>query len=389
MTSAEIEKKYKLAANAVSSAGGTPLPANDTVLKLLRYYIKEDELDLVIAFLGRKSQTMDELKGSTGFSEEKISVKVNSLAAKGVIFNQPSSKGVMVYRLLPLINVGIFEYTFMGKLEHNDRNREISRLFYQLFGELADMVQDNYNNLVPLLLTLPPVDRTIPVTKNKAKGRRIKININQPVEAPVERIVPTQEVDALIQKFDEIAVGHCFCRHHKDLIGTPCRQTDQRENCFTFGKSARYTSQQGFSRLISKKEAYAILKQAEEDGLVHKAYHPNFDTLKDETSVCNCCRCCCGNSVENMIAPVINATHYLARIDQNLCVGCGACVEMCHTLAAFLDEDGKACRHEDRCIGCGVCAHFCPEDAISLLQGSRIVKIPPQRKEKLNRNGEE
>ncbi len=379
-TAAEIEKKYRLAANAIGSAGGTPIPANDTVLNLLRYYIREDELDLVTAYLGRKSQTMDQLKENTGLSGDEIQAKTSALAARGVIFNQPNSKGVMVYRLLPLVNVGIFEYTFMGKIENNDRNREISRLFHQLFGELTDMIQNNYDNLVPFLLKVPPVDRTVPVTENKATGKRIKVKVNQSVTVPAERIVPTQEVGALIEKFDEIAVGHCFCRHHKDIMGTPCKQTDQRENCFTFGKSARYTSQQGFSRLVSKPEAHAILKQAEQDGLVHKAYHPNFDTLKDETSVCNCCRCCCGNSVDNMIAPIINATHFLAAIDAELCTGCGQCIEMCHTHAAFLGEDGKAQRIADRCIGCGVCAGFCPENAVSLIEGARIVRIPPERR---------
>jgi len=381
MTAAmEIEKKYKLAANAIGSAGGTPIPANDTVLKLLRYYIEEDELDFVIAFMGRKSQNMEQLREGTGLTEDEIIAKTSALAARGVIFNQPNSQGVMVYRLLPLINVGIFEYTFMSKLEDNQRNREIGALFHQLFGELTDMVQNNYDNLVPYLLKAPPIDRTVPVTENRATGQRIKVTVNQSVEAPIERIVPTQEVGALIEKFDEIAVGHCFCRHHKDLVGTPCRQTDQRENCFTFGKSARYTTEQGFARMVSKQEAYDILKQAEEAGLVHKAYHPNFNTAKEETSVCNCCRCCCGNSVDNMIAPITNATHFLAVIDAETCTSCGTCVEMCHTRAAHFDADGKVTRNADHCIGCGVCAFFCPENAVSLEENRRIVRIPPQRR---------
>lgn len=378
-TDTPIDPKYKTAAQAITMAGGTPLPINDTLLKLLRFFIQADELDFVIAFTGRKSQTMDQLKESTGLPEDRILAKVEALAARGVIFNQPNSKGVMVYRLLPLINVGMFEYTFMGKVEHNDRNREISTLFHKLFIELNEMVQENYDNLVPFLLKGPPVDRTVPLTENKPTGQRVTIKVNQSMEVPLERIVPTQEVDALIDKFDEIALGHCFCRHHKDLMGSPCRQTDQRENCFTFGKSARYTSQQGFARMITKQEAREILKKAEESGLVHKAYHPNFDTLKDETSVCNCCRCCCGNAVDNMVAPIVNATNYLAVIDAELCTGCGTCVEKCHTGAAFLNDAGKAERTEEYCIGCGVCAYFCPENAISLVEGQRVVRIAPKR----------
>jgi Pyruvate/2-oxoacid:ferredoxin oxidoreductase delta subunit len=374
-----LDQKYQSAAEAITMAGGMPLPINDTLLKLLRFYLNEDDLDFVIAFKGSKSQTMDQLKGRTGLSEEEILAKVKALAGRGVIFNQPNSAGVMVFRLLPLFNVGMFEYTFMGKVEHNDRNRQISALFHQLFAELNDMVQQNYDSLIPMLLQGPPVDRTVPVAENKPTGRKVTIRVDESVDASVERVIPTQEVSALIDKFDEIALGHCFCRHHKDIMGTPCKQTQERENCFTFGKSARYTTEQGFARMITKDEARRVLKKAEEDGLVHKAYHPNFDTSKDETSVCNCCRCCCGNGVDNMVAPIVNATNYLAVIDKELCISCGTCVQRCHTGAAFLGNDGKSERHEEMCIGCGVCAHFCPANAISLKEGRRIVRIAPRR----------
>ncbi len=371
--------KYKVAAQAISKAGGTPIPTNDTLLELLTYFIEEDEVDFVASFMSQVSQTLEQLKKNTGLSEAEIIAKTDALAGRGVIFNQPNSAGIMVYRLLPLINVGTFEYTFMGRLEENQRNREISLLFQKLFSELREGVKKNYDQLAPFFLQMPPVDRTVPVAENKPSGKRIKIMVNQSIEAPVERIMPTQEVEKIIAKFDDIAVGHCFCRHHKDLTGRPCKQTDEREACFTFGKSARYTSSQGFSRMISKEEALKILKNSEEEGLVHKAYHPNFNIQKDETSICNCCHCCCGNSVDNSFIPITNATNFLAVIDQNLCVGCGTCVEKCHTHAISLNEDGKAERMEERCIGCGICASFCPENAIALLEGERLVRIDPAK----------
>ena len=376
-----IDEKYKKAGEIISTAGGTPLPVNDTLIKLLKYFIMEDELDFIFSFREKKSQTMEQLKLSSGLSEEEINKKVKDLAKRGVIFNQPNSKGIMVFRLLPLINVGTFEYTFMNKIEKNERNKEISALFDQLFGELEKMVQQNYDALVPHLLNIPPVDRTVPVFDNKPKNEKIKIIVNEDVGTSADKIVSTKKVEEIIQKFDEIAVGHCFCRHHKDMSGTPCKQTDERENCFTFGKSAKFTSEQGFARIISKDEALKILKRAEDAGLVHKAFHPNFDTSKDETSICNCCLCCCANSVENMIAPIVNATNFLSTVNDDLCVGCGTCVKKCHTHAAYLNDDKKARRKEDLCIGCGVCAHFCPKNAISMIESKeRIVKIAPKRK---------
>ena len=379
-----IGERYKKAGEIISTAGGTPIPVNDTLIKILKYYIMEGELDFISAFHDKKSQTMEQLKLSSGLSEEEINNKVKDLAGRGVIFNQPNSKGIMVFRLLPLINVGAFEYTFMGKIEMNKRNRELSLLFDKLFGELENMVQQNYDALIPHLSNLPPVEATVPVFDNKPKNEKIKIIIDKEISAAADKIVPTKKVEELIQKFDEIALGHCFCRHHKDMSGTPCKQTDERENCFTFGKSARFTSEQGFSRMISKDEALMVLKRAEDGGLVHKAYHPNFDTSKDETSICNCCRCCCANGVDNMIVPIANTTNFLSVVNDDLCIGCGTCVKKCHTYAAYLNDDKKARRNVERCIGCGVCAHFCPQNAISMLEGKeRIVRIPPKRKSRV------
>ena len=375
-----IDEKYRKAGDIISKAGGTPVTVNDTLIKLLKFFIMEDEVDFIASFNDKKSQTMEQLKLSSGLAEEEITQKVKDLAGRGVIFNQPNSKGIMVFRLLPLLNVGTFEYNFMGKLEKNDRNMEIYSLFNKMFGDLQSMLQENYDSLIPFLMTAPPIDRTVPVLENKPKNEPVKIIINKDLGTAMDRIVPSQKVEELILKFDEIALGHCFCRHYKDLAGTHCKQTYDRETCFTFGKSAKFTSEQGFSRMITKDEALSVLKRAEEAGLVHKAYHPNFDTSKEETSICNCCRCCCANGIDNMIAPMTNATNFLSMVNDELCIGCGKCVKECHTYAAYLNDDKKARRKEELCIGCGVCAHFCPQNAISMIEGERIVRIPPKRK---------
>ena len=111
-----IDEKYKKAGEIISTAGGTPIPVNDTLIKLLKYFIMEDELDFITAFHDKKSQTMEQLKLSSGLSEEEINKKVKDLAGRGVIFNQPNSKGLMVFRLLPLINVGPLNILLWARL---------------------------------------------------------------------------------------------------------------------------------------------------------------------------------------------------------------------------------------------------------------------------------
>jgi len=367
--------KYKKVTQIINSAGGTPYSISDTLISIVKILVSEEDLDFITAFEEQKSQTIKQLKESSGLSEEVILKKTGKLAKKGLIFDQPNRQGVMVYRLMPFINVGVFEYTFMKKLEYSDDEKELAILYEKLHKESKEKWVAVYDILSSYLEKMRPIDRTIPFTENKETGKEINIIVNTEFDVPEQKILPTRKVEELVEKFDEIAVGHCFCRHHKDLLGDPCKQTDKRENCFTFGKSARYTSEQGFSRLISKEEALKILKEAEEDGLVHKAYHPQFDIKRDETSICNCCSCCCGQAVN----PTVNASSYLAQVDQDLCVGCGTCVERCYYGAMKLNVDGKAERMGENCIGCGVCAYFCPENAIKLVENERtVIFIPPR-----------
>jgi len=366
-----LDKKYKQTAQTIGSTFGV----SDTLISILKQLIEEKYLDFILAFKRQKSQTMEQLKESSGLSEEEILKNVEVLAKIGLIFNQPNRKGLMVFRLMPFVNVGIFEYTYMKALEETEENKEIARLFKILKDEGKQRIQDNYDAFLGYLKQMRPIDRTIPYTVNKESGKEIEVLVNEEMEVPEEKVLLTQTVEEIINKFDEIAVGHCFCRHHKDLLGEPCKQTDVRENCFTFGKSARYTTEQGFARMVSKEEALKIIKKAEEDGLVHKAYHPNFDITKDETSICNCCTCCCGQ----VGGPTANATNFISQVDHDKCVGCGTCVENCHTGTMQLNEEGKAERVGEYCIGCGVCAAFCPENAISLVENKRVVRIAPAR----------
>ena len=55
-----------------------------------------------------------------------------------------------------------------------------------------------------------------------------------------------------------------------------------------------------------------------------------------------------------------------AYVDKDQCIGCGACVCVCPSLAISMDENGKAQVDEQKCIGCGACTNVCPVGAIKL-----------------------
>ena len=282
---------------------------------------------------------------------------------------------------MPLLMVGAFEYLYMKKIEHNEVEEKLAKMFSKYFEETRDFIQANYEQIVPIFENMLPIDRTMPILNETIQGDQISLSVNKEIDVPEETIVPTQKVEKLIEKFDDITVGHCFCRHHRDLLGKPCKVTNLRENCFTFGKSARYVAEQGFGRLVSKEEALEIMKNSEDDGLIHKAFHPHSDITKTETSICNCCKDCCGTLEwwRMGIVALINSTNYLSQVDPDLCVGCGTCVEKCPVDAIKLNDSEKAEVNAEYCIGCGVCAHFCPENAISLLEGMRKVYVAPPR----------
>ncbi|MBR9987462.1 MAG: 4Fe-4S binding protein [Desulfosarcina sp.] len=383
MTNMTLSEKFKRAAGVICRQGLVQFPVTDTAVTIIQRVVGDcsDELDLIVAFREKPSQTMNQLVASSGFSEETIIRLTDRLAKKGLVFNQPSSKGVMVYRLLPLMMVGLMEYKFMGVLTGSEAEKELAMLFERLLSELRDQTQDHYDTLVSLFTAAPAVDRTVPA-KQTADGKAIRIiPIDQPLDSSEAFVLPSQTVEAIINKFDDIAVGHCFCRQRRSLLGDACNTNAPVLNCFSFGKSARHTSAQGFARKVTREEALKILREAEQAGLIHKAFHPGSRESNPETSICNCCKDCCDTLRiwRDGTLPMINSTYHLSMIDVDVCTGCGICLEWCPTDAIALNEDGVAQRDEGACLGCGVCARFCPESAISLKTGLRKVFILPPR----------
>ena len=378
-----MQEKFKKAAGVVCKQGMVQFPVSDTAIAIIVAVVgeNEEELDLISAFDAKPSQTLAQLVESSGFAEDKIEQLATSLAKKGLIFNQPSSSGVMIYRLLPLMLVGLMEYKFMVELTGSREEKELARLFETLLEELKDLTQDNYETLLPLFNSAPAADRTVP-NKLMEDGQPVRIiPVQKSLDNSEEFVLPSQTVEEIINKFDDIAVGYCFCRQRRSLLGDDCGTQAPTLNCFTFGKSARHTAAQGFAKKITREEALKIMTEAAQAGLIHKAFHPGSRETSPETSICNCCKDCCDTLGlwRKGTLPLINSTYHLSVIDPQACSGCGTCVEWCPTDAIALNDEGLAQREESACLGCGVCSRFCPEEAISLQEGLRRVSIMPPR----------
>ena len=354
------EKWYQLARNIVK-AGGPPVPINNTLIELLKTLINEEQLKFLLKF--RKPLNFDQIKSKFDLYESSLTKMLNNLMNIGLITGIPSkTTGIMVYRLVAFLP-GLLEFTLM-RGETGDKQKKLAKLWDQLFKDEADITKQNYDIVMNAFKDAPPIDRVIP--------------IEQQIEPHEDIVLPEEEVRKIIGKYDIIGVSHCYCRHLKDLLDTPCKIDAPRQNCLSFGRTAKFAIDHNFAKLISKEEALEKLKEAEDLGLVHKAFHVRGAPYQEELAICNSCSCCCGNfqAFYSGTSPTHTYTSYIANVNESDCVGCGTCLDVCPMNSIELD-DNTAIVNEERCFGCGVCASKCPENAIELRNtGLRKVFIP-------------
>ncbi len=173
---------------------------------------------------------------------------------------------------------------------------------------------------------------------------------------------------------DLIVVNKCICRVKMDMLGKSCKRTDLRETCFTFRALAKNYQDLGLGRTISKGEAFEILEQLQEDGIV---FQPG--NSQRPIGVCCCCGCCCDimGYQRKLDSPAqFFATNYFAAVDPEACNGCGICVDRCN-MDAIEIINGKFKNNLERCIGCGICTSKCPEEAITLVK-KQGEQLPPK-----------
>ena len=57
------------------------------------------------------------------------------------------------------------------------------------------------------------------------------------------------------------------------------------------------------------------------------------------------------------------------RLDHDVCVGCGLCLEVCPHGVFVLDAGKSRIADRDACMECGACARNCPVDALWVENG--------------------
>lgn len=361
------DKLWRKVAQNYIKTGRFPFPITDTTVKILKEVLTEDQANFVLNFR-KPSYNLEEIKAKVDMDEESLKAMLEELSDIGAVTAIPSrSTSIMVYRLPPFFP-GLLEFTLM-KGTSTEKDKTIAGLWQLFFGEVVDMFQEGYDNIMPLLKQEHDlsIDRIVPV--------------NEIVDLGEENVYAMEDLEKFIQEQETIGVATCYCRHRKDLLGDPCKKTDLRKNCFGFGRTAEFLIDHGFAEPISNEKALEILKKSEDAGLVHKAFHSNLDPNKEVDGMCACCDCCCG-TFDNHYAgglPIMSMTSFIAKVSEESCSACGTCEEMCNAKAIVV-KDAVATVIGERCLGCGVCAHLCPDNAITIQKvDSRRIFVPPPK----------
>jgi Na+-translocating ferredoxin:NAD+ oxidoreductase RNF subunit RnfB len=169
-------------------------------------------------------------------------------------------------------------------------------------------------------------------------------------------------------------VVDCICRQQKALIGDPCEHP--LDVCMLFSQVPGAFDTLPAIRALTREEAMATLQRAAEAGLVHSVSnsqrglaYPMLGGLEGLWYICNCCTCSCGilrGMAELGIANIVARSAFVNRVDEDLCVACGLCVDSCQFDALRLDDLLRVI--EMSCVGCGVCVLTCPEGALELIR---------------------
>ena len=321
-------------------------PKSPALMEILKILFPGDEAEVAVR-LPMQDKSLPELRELFREKADSIEEILNRMVKRGTVFVSGRSRETRKYRLLPSV-VGWSETPFWAGKDTEDV-RKLAPLWLRYREEAFG---------TELARGGVPAVRVIPISQTLRESTEV---------------LP---YDALKEKVEEqsfCAVAKCPCRQIRRYVGEGCDHS--LENCLHFGSMARYMVEQGLAREITTQETLKILKEANEEGLVHST-----DNLSESpiSVICNCCGCCCVflDTKKKMGLHTISPSSYVARVDSDLCRACGTCEDRCPMGAIAVGDDDVSEVNEAVCIGCGVCTPSCPNDAVDLSKREEI-KRPP------------
>lgn len=304
------------------------LPASDRFVNLVGMIVSPEEARLLLAMPGQPADLAQRLALPLDITDEMIRV----LYFKGLAFPSPKTDPP-TWRMARDF-VQFHDATILWP--------EAPQAFLDQWQDIMENewpdLAKQFNQLLPR-----PFTRVIPV--------------GVAVQADTQ-VLSYENVHDIIEKAQTLAVTKCTCRLTAHKCDRPL------EACLQVNKAAAYSINRGTGREVSKAEALEILRKAEEEGLIHVTMNKH----QVDHFICNCCPCCCQTMpilIQGGIR-VIDPSRFQARVDTEVCIACGACLERCYFGALQAGADDKTIVQGDKCLGCGLCRVVCPTGALTL-----------------------
>jgi len=317
----------RLAKHLDNLPAGYPATESGVEIRILQRLFSPDEAALAI-HLTLLPEDARVVARRAKLPVDEVAQHLAKMEQKGLIFSKHSRSGsAPKYQAAPFV-VGIWEF-------------QVGRL-------TPDLVRD-FEEYLPHLMPIwekTPQMRTIP--------------IGESIDTQME-ILPYEQAEAIVSRQDLIVVAPCICRQERQLMGEGCGKP--LETCLSFGSGAAFFQRNGLGRSIDQEEALAILRQANEAGLVLQP-----GNSKQSGFICCCCGDCCAalRSLKQHPQPTsVLSSAFFAKVDKELCNSCGVCETRCQ-MEALDFNDSAPVVNLDRCIGCGLCVPTCPSEAIML-----------------------
>ncbi|HUT80543.1 MAG TPA: 4Fe-4S binding protein [Candidatus Bathyarchaeia archaeon] len=220
-------------------------------------------------------------------------------------------------------------------------------------------------------------DEVIYLPKDKVINDKLKtvhqINVNKKVALQDDIALPSTIINDFIDKAKyHWVMNFCLCRESNN-----CTNYSSKLGCLFMGEAVLKINP-AYGRLVSKEEAKQHIKKCSDEGLIHLIGRNKLDAqwLDVEPgdkllTICNCCECCC---LWKMLPDLdVKISRKISKIPgikiqvTDECIGCGDCTSNHCFVEAIKLHEGKATINEDLCRGCGRCIDICEENAIQLI----------------------
>ena len=296
----------------------TGITYKDSEYRILAPIVDDDMCDVMMHMRLETNRSAAEIARRCKKDINFVQQQLDKLVVAGIVRTRTVNGDLCYY--YPIWVPGIME-GILSNREQCDRYPDLGRCFEEYTRKRLEV-------LVPTL--------------NSGKQGMSFMRV-MPVMSAVEnnsRTASYDEIATLIENATAISVGPCSCRRSRRLMGEGCGHLEE-DMCMYLNDNAINFSKVGAHRLVSKEEAYEILKRAEDNGLVHEINQT--DGFEGTTAICNCCGCSCFalRIAEMFRSKNAIRSNFVARVDKEKCVACGQCVENCQTNALRLGQ--KTC----------------------------------------------